>query len=320
MIYIKIIVSILLVIGCFLLLNLQNLLTKNNLKLLKRYAGQKVLHIKNNKHLSLKKQIDLLKENKKSNFFVKNFAEARDILNKSKQESKIKSVKKQCIIWGIVGFVIALICKNIFLIPTLAIGLALIPLWIVKLTESYLKKTLNDELEVALSSITISYVRNKNLVQAVEENLVNINAPVKQVFLTFYNENKIINSNIIQGIRKMKMSLDSHLFHEWCDAMIQCQNDSFLNVTLYPIVNKFSELKIIQTELDTLMIAPFRDYIVLAIIVLLTIPLLYLLNPIWYHAIVGTVAGKLILSITSIVIFYGINKSINLSKPIEYRR
>lgn len=271
------------------------------------------------KHISLKKKVEQASGKKKVNFFVKNFIDAENILSANKRKRNMKKVYAVSAVGVLAAIFISFMLGNVFILPPLAVGLALMPAWTVKLLESAFIRNINDELETALSCITSSYMRTDNLVLAVEENLDIINPPVLQAFLTFYNENRLINSNVTYGINKIKGSFENTILSEWCDALIQCQDDRSLKATLYPIVQKFSEVKRVQSELDTMMMLPMQNFIIMTVTLLLMIPVLASIQPGWFDILVNTLGGKILLSLTIVVVIFGINKAIGLSKPIEYK-
>ena len=272
------------------------------------------------KRIPIKKQVELITGEKKVNFIVKNFNDARNILFSSRQSKKMRTVYLASVAGGCSSVIISAVLKNIFILPPLAVGLALIPAWSVKIMEARFIRNINDELETALSCITASYMRTDNIVLAVEENLGVLNPPVNQAFMFFYNENKLINSNVIYGLTKLKKSFESTIFAEWCDAVIQCQSDRTLKATLYPIVQKFTYVKRVQAELDTSMMLPMQNFIVMTVVLLLMIPVMASMQPGWLDILINTVGGKILLSLTVVAVIFGINKAINLSRPIEYKK
>jgi len=223
-------------------------------------------------------------------------------------------------ILAVLGIVISMLCDNIFMLVPLSIGLAIVPTWFIKIREISVQKALTEHLETAISGITTSYMRNDNFIQAVEENLKYIDFSIQPYFIIFVNENKLLNSNIDYGLRKLKSEINNNIFDEWCDAVIQCQSDKGLKVTLFPILNKFSELKNIQAELDTTMMLPLQEFFMLAGLVIAGIPLMYFLNKAWFTALIGTTIGKIIIAFTVLSIFIGAGKAVSLCKPLEYRR
>lgn len=321
MVIVSVIVTALLLLGFFLLSDLEIGFFKDKLIETRDYGVKTYEEIQQKKKLTLKAQVDIMQGKKKENFIAASFSEAKNILTQSGREKGIRTVNIVSAVLGGIGFFVSIfLFENIFMAPSLTIGLLLLPSWLLRISENSLQKHLNSELEIALSTITTSYVRNDNFVQAVEENIKYLNAPVKQVFQRFVSEYKYVNSNVIYGINKMKTSLDSAVFHEWCNAIIQCQDDRTLKVTLFPIVNKFSEIKSIQEELDTLLMMPMRDFIMVSLIVIASIPMMQFLNKEWYYGLLNSVPGKIILSLVSLCFFYGLDKAIKLSKPLEYTR
>lgn len=309
----------LIVMGVFVLLKITPRNMLSDFEKLISYINAGYRRRKSLKHISLKKKIEQATGKRKVNFFVKNFIDAENILSANKRRRNMKKVYIISAVGVIAALLISFMLGNVFILPPLAVGLALMPAWAVKLLESAFIRNINDELETALSCITSSYMRTDNIVLAIEENLDFINPPVLQAFLTFYNENRLINSNVAYGINKIKGCFENTILSEWCDALIQCQDDSSLKSTLYPIVQKFSEVKRVQSELDTMMLLPMQNFIIMTVTLLLMIPIMASIQPGWYDILVNTIGGKILLSLTIVVVIFGIDKAIGLTKPIEYK-
>ena len=316
--WISLFFSLFLSAGVVVLLKLDKLITRPSIEQTKELMKSKVRLRKSNKHIPIKKQIELMSGKKRQNFLVRNFREATVLLQENHEEHRVMGIYILSAACGALGLIIAVAIGNYFLAAPFVLGGIMTPSWVVKLTASGRKKRLNNELEVALSGVTTSYIRNDNIILSVEENLVYMEGTVKREFTKFVNENKLINSNIFLGIQKLSRSIDNVTFHEWCDAMYQCQSDRTLKATLFPIINRFSETKSIQAELDTMMMIPFKDTISMVIIVVLSIPLMYLLQKEWYLVLTQTVPGQIILSLVAFSVVYSINKAISLTKPIRY--
>ena len=107
-----------------------------------------------------------------------------------------------------------------------------IPFWYVRLTQTHFKKAISAELETALSIITTAYLRNEDIVTAVEENIDYLNPPVLSVFKEFISRVRLINPDITASLQDMKPRIDNAVFHEWCDGLIACQFDRSLKTTL----------------------------------------------------------------------------------------
>ena len=87
-----------------------------------------------------------------------------------------------------------------------------------------------------------------------------------------------------------------------------------------PIVAKLSDMRIINGELENLVFAPRKEFISMAALVVLNIPLLYFLNKDWYAALMTTVPGKAVLAVCAAAIFLSFARVVKLTQPIEYRR
>ena len=128
----------------------------------------------------------------------------------------------------------------------------------------------------------------------------------------------MINANIPNAINMMKLRVKNRVFHEWCDMLIQCQAIRDMKHTLPAVVQKFSDVRIVQSELDAMMQEPRREAITMVFLVIANVPLLYFLNRDWFHTLLYTTPGKISLAICAAIILYAVTKIMQLSRPIEY--
>lgn len=197
-----------------------------------------------NRPQSIKKQIDEATNRKKKRFIIRQIEEITEIMRLTDREDKIPVIFIACGVCAVIGTVIASMFNNIFMIPVLGIGMTFLPVWYIKLTASHFKKDISEELETALSIISTAYIRNEDIVTAVEENISYLNPPIKNVFADFLVQLKLIDSDIIKAIEKLKTQVENDVFQEWCDALMQCQYDRSLKSTLTPIVTKLSDIRV----------------------------------------------------------------------------
>ena len=263
---------------------------------------------------SVKGYIDILEGKTKPNVFKKNIDTAKEILIKTDNEAAVTKTMKSALAFSLLGFIFGLLLKNIYLSVSLAGGLYFVPLWAVRFKLYAFDKLTHDELEIALGLITTSYIRGNDIVKAVSENIDNIHYPIKDVFTSFLNNVRYVGEGTKNEIEKMERKIDNKLFHQWCDILILCQDDHTLKHTLTPIINKFSDLKAQQAENETNMLLPIRTTVKMIMVVVSIIPILYLFDSTWFYSL----WGRLLLSITAIVVFWCINAAIDLSSPIEY--
>lgn len=149
---------------------------------------------------------------------------------------------------------------NYFLAPVLAVGFASVPFLYIRFQSIKYKKLVVEELETGLDIISVSYERTENILLAVEENLSNMEYPLRQVFEDFVSTVKYINPSVEQAVEQMKPKIDNSVFVEWCDALRRCASNRSLKHTLRPIVSKLTDIKIVSGEMRNILYKSMRTY------------------------------------------------------------
>ena len=250
-------------------------------------------------------------------FFNRDY-EIEKILKDTGRADKFEFVKNLSVILFAAGAVFALIIENVFMVPIMGIGFSLVPIWYLRSTAGAYKKHLNEELETAISIVTTSYLRTEDLIRSVKENLPSINEPVRVNFEAFVFEAENITANLTNAINSLKMKIPNRVFHEWCNTLIQCQSDRSMKNMLPSVIQKFSDVRIVQSELDSMLNGPRREAITMIFIVIANVPLLYFLNKDWFHSLVFTTPGKITMAVCAGIILFAVTQIMKLSKPIEY--
>jgi Flp pilus assembly protein TadB len=298
------------VAGCFLMLRLSPFTFLEGLAAFLRPPKQ-----------SLKSRIEQSRKNKQPRGLKLLFLETKEVLRVTGKVGMFSMLCVLSMILFVVGVLMALTMKNAYMVPVLAAGLALLPFYYVKFTAGRHKKQVNTELETALSIITTSYLRGKNtVIRAIEENQPYLNPPVAETFRSFFLQAKLINSNLKEALEQMKPGIDNGVFHEWVDAVIACQDDYNLKATLPPIVAKLSDIRVVSAELDLLLMEPVKEYITMVALLLGSIPLMYFLNEEWYHTLMYTEFGKMLLAACGGAVFISVAAVARHTRPIEYKR
>ncbi|WMI82413.1 type II secretion system F family protein [Anaerotignum sp. MB30-C6] len=269
---------------------------------------------------SLKDEINEITDRKKVGFFKREIKEVQEILKITGRAGRFPMLCMISLALLAVGTSIAIMMGNFFLLPVLSVGMMLLPFWYVRLTQTHFKKDIAAELETALSIITTSYLRNEDILTAVEENMNYFNPPVHSVFKGFVYRIKMINPDINTGLQSIRKQIDNAVLREWCDALIACQHDRSLKSTLTPIVSKLSDMRVVNGELENLVFEPRKEFITMQMLVLCNIPLLYFLNKDWYHTLMHTIPGQIVLAVCFIIMFVSMAFVIKLTQPVEYRR
>ena len=258
-------------------------------------------------------------QRKKKSYFRREMEEIQSILKATDRENTFPLLCTISLLLFAAGAAGAAMMGNVFLIPVAAVGLLFVPFWYIKLTASHFKKDVSAELETALSIITTAYLRSEDILTSVEENLEYLNPPVKSIFQDFVSRIRLIDPDLEAALEELRTRIAEDVFQEWVDALKACLYDRSLKTTLTPIVAKLSDMRIVNGELEYMVMEPRKEFITMAALVVGNIPLLYFLNRDWYHTLMHTVAGQIMLSIAGIVIFVSTAHVIKLTKPIEYR-
>ncbi len=269
---------------------------------------------------SLRAEINETARHKKVGYLRGEIGRAQAALKASGCEGKFSSICALSLLLFAVGAGAAILFGNALLVPVLAIGLMLVPFWYVHLTAGNFEKAVASELETALSVITTAYLRTENFQQAVEENVRHLNYPVKNVFQRFITRVTLIDPDMDAALKELKGSIDNEVWEEWCEAVSACQSDRSLKTTLPPIVSKLSDMRMVNGELETMVFGPRKEFITMALLVLLNIPLVKFINKDWYETLTQTFPGQAVIAICFAAVFVSAAFVIKLTQPIEYRR
>ena len=167
----------------------------------------------------MKEEINEATRRKKPGILKKEITEAQDILVMTGRGNQFSLVCAVSLALFAAGGSFAIMIGNFFLAPVMACGFLFIPFWYVRLTANHYKKNVSAELETALSIITTAYLRNEDILTAVEENLHYLNPPVQNVFRDFVTQVKMVNPDVEAALKDMLVRIDNYVFEEWCDAL-----------------------------------------------------------------------------------------------------
>lgn len=223
--------------------------------------------------------------------------EAVTMLDASGMGEQVSAYRNMAILMAVAGFLFGMVIDNILVSIVLGVGLAMTPLTIIRIRTADYKRMVNEKLEMAMSSVTNSYVATGNLLTAVENVLPMLPTPVNAIFQRFAADMQYVDGNAIRAIQHMREASDNWYWTEWCNALIQCQDDVSLNRTLSGIVERLSESRQIQLEVDTTLRKHMSDYVVTVLLVLGSIPLMGFMIPDWYSMLMDTVPGKITLAV-----------------------
>lgn len=254
---------------------------------------------------------------KKLSGFDKFKAEAEDALRLSNTKLTWEQFEGVLIVFAIIGVVIGVILHNILLCVVLGGIMTYVPVIIMKLKQYKYSMYINDQLQSAMNTVTTAYLKNDDINIAVKENLNRIDEPLNAIFREFVASNMFIDSDMVRNIKYMRSRVNNHFFHEWCDALILCQSDRNVKYVLPTIIEEMSDVKNIQEEANTVMMQIYKEFGLVAGMVIANIPFMKLLNSDWFTYLTQTFPGKFIVIITFIVIFISLIYVVKVNKPVS---
>lgn len=269
---------------------------------------------------SLRDEARAIRGNKKKHGIYKTLMKMKTALAVTGKSKQFSLVCFLSIVLFAAGAIMSVLINNLFLLPVLSVAFALIPFFYTTNTLSYYDKRTKEELETTLSIVTTSYVRSDDIVSAVRENLQYIKPPLREVFEAFTGDATAVSSNIKRALFNLKEKVDDEIFREWCDTLIQCQDDRTLKDTLQPVVSKLTDVRIVNSELKTMMSSVRNEYWMMVALVVGNIPLLYLLNKEWFETLMYSTPGKAVLGVCGTVILITALFMMKFTKPIQYKR
>lgn len=269
---------------------------------------------------SLRDKARNLRGNKKKHPIYKKLIRMKTALAVTGKSKQFTLVCCASLVLFAVGAILSILINNLFLLPVLSIAFALLPFFYTTSTLSYYEKHTKEELETTLSIISTSYIRSDDIVSAVSENIKYIKPPLREVFQAFVGDAVAVSSNTKRALINLKDKVDDNIFAEWCDTLIQCQDDRTLKDTLLPIVAKLTDVRIVNSELKTMLSSVRNEYWMMVALVAGNIPLLYFLNRNWFETLMFTTPGKIVLGICGAVILITALFMMRFTKPIAYKR
>ena len=255
---------------------------------------------------------------KKEFIMIEEVNDAKKILDETGRSAEFAKVCLQCVIFTAVGALIGLVLKSVIATAVLGLMFFMIPLWRLKLYRNKYRKYMTAQLESTTSLITVSYIRCSSFIQAVEENIDQISPIVRPKFQQFLDECKV-NASTKNCVRNLRDSIDNSLFREWCEIVLKTLDNSEMKEALLPICEKYTNVKIVQDEIDVEVLSTLSEYFIMMVFMLACYPLVYFLNKDWF-AYYSTFPGKITVGYTLIVLFISIVKIIGVLQPVEYDR
>ena len=226
---------------------------------------------------------------------------------------------KLSLLLGILGFAIGALINNFYLAVVLFFFMFIIPKEFKYIKYINHSKFISMELQSTLSVITSDYIQNDDIIKSIRDNLKLTKEPLSGIFREFIADINFLDANVENALSKMRSKLDNSIFSDWCNTLIMCQKDRELKYSLISIVEKISDIRRVQDELDTIMFETYKEIISMVIVSILSFPMMLFINKDWFFILYYNPFGKIIVSILYLTILISAFYSIKANKPIQYK-
>lgn len=305
------------IIAVYLLLGIFLLVYKPKTRLEKRKEETTI--IKNS--LTLKDKIDIIngRSNIKNNFFKSYLFNIKLILAKMGKTNNYPRLRLISMLFALVGLLIAVVLDNLLLAVIFVPIAALIPFEYVKYKYRKFNKDLEEELETALSMITISYNRTRSFVTSVDEVVDTLPPIIKTYFEDFLLEVTTINANIQTALINLKTRIDNKTFQQWVDRVLVCQNDKDAIPSLQNYVNEFADNRNIQNELDSEVYSAKAEMYLMMVFVFVAPAILYFLQKDAFQHLMNDTVGKITIFVSLLLVVLVYFLCSKVAKPVKFR-
>ena len=225
------------------------------------------------------------------------------ILKNSRFEADVDGLLRIKALFGAIGLAIGAAMKNPPLACVLLAGLFWLPDAYFRIYTVRYAKAVDETIEGAMSIITNSYLQSEDIKSAILENIARVGQPLKTVMREFLAETGFVDASLPRAIARMKLKVGNAFFGDWCDILVQCQDDRELKYVLPSIVAKLNSVKRIQAELDAAMMDIYKEFAYVVGIVVLNLPLMPLLNAEWADILFREPIGKAAVTLCFVAIF-----------------
>ncbi|MEG0853594.1 MAG: hypothetical protein RSF82_06960 [Angelakisella sp.] len=276
-------------------------------------------HLEKSRMRSLRQKLQQLEAGSKENFVTKSYNTMSAILSATGDGDKIRQMKYISVACGTVGVAISIYVGSYMLAPILGVGLALLPMWLIKFKAYRFNVMVMNELSVVLSMITNSYIRCENIVKAISENSSYMNEPVKSHFEWFVKMSTTVSADIAGNLEALKKKMDNPIFQLWCDCLIICQKDINQKYSLNAVVEQFTNDRELLNLLSSEVSKPIKVFATVVVGTMLAFPLTAMLgtqltaNGDALGILFSTFWGQCLVVGYVIVLLFGINRAIDLS-------
>lgn len=220
---------------------------------------------------------------------------------------------------AVIGIAVAALVDNLFLAPTLAVIMGMIPLFYAEKVIRDYEKAVGEEMETALSVITNAYLRQEDITTAIRETIKYIKPPLRKLFERYLAESAV-NPAKKDTLYSLREQLDDQIWYEWVTTLIQCQSDRNLKNNLQPIVAKLTDTRLVNDQVASVIASAKAEFFVIMAFVFSVFPMIRSMSPEAYQILAYTTAGKLVTGVVVAVVFITFLIMRRVTRPVSFDR
>ena len=229
--------------------------------------------------------------------------EAEQMLVAAGMKTRLQTYRRLALALGVVGLLVGAAIGNVLAAAVLGVGLAAMPLLIIRVRTGDYQRSLYENMESAMGAVTNAYVAGGDLIRAVDDSLRLIPAPVDDIFRQFLSRTRLVDASVPKALEIMKKQIGNRYWTDWVGTLIQCQYDNTLRFALPGIVERLGAMRRIRMEADTILQKQISDYVVTVFLLLGSIPVMAWMMPDWYEMLTRTVTGQITLAVVLAAVF-----------------
>lgn len=277
-----------------------------------------IIDFMTHRKMTLKDRVMLSNRLKKRNSMLDVISSAQKTLTINNKGNQFLMYCVASVICFGAGIMIGTLLDNPFGSVVLSVGFAYMPFLLVRFLSYSYQRSLNGELETALSVITTAYQHNEDLFGVIKDNIVHVKEPLSTVFEDFVFEIEYINPSLKNAIQVMRRKIDNKTWQQWCDALLLCQENKTMRSALNPIVHKFSDIRIVSEDLSYALYDPLKELVIMGSFLLGTPFFIYFASQDWYELLMTTKVGQVTQALNWLLLFVSLHAGVMHSKPVSY--
>lgn len=234
----------------------------------------------------------------------------------SNSRISVRSYFEFMVLLFFLGLAVGVFYNNIFASIILSLGLPFFQYQVLLKKKQDMTRNHNEKLEMYMGMVTNAYMQSGDIETAITESYgrMDIKEAASKPFGAFIGQ-AAGNANISQCIIDMKKDIDNVYFHQWCDKLLLCRENSSLKQVLPYVVNRMRRKRTLDNETVSSVQTNYKDFRRVVGLALIGTFLFPLSQPAWRFIVTDTLLGKIAITMVAIVILISSAYVVKVNSP-----